>query len=150
MIDAQIDYTLVEPLPYKKTLCYVNNFIINTTQFLNRFSYLCEQKLGKVSRDIQRLEITMSILEAKLNSIPELEGTVPTSAPSAPSTSPLEDHTTGSRPLFLYLYLSSLILFSMFRSPKCRRHGNHYSCRRISGPYCFRRKTTYRFQHHLP
>lgn len=91
-MDAQVDYTTVEPLPYKKTLAYVNNFIINTTQFLNRFSYLCETKLNDVSRDIQRLEITMSILEAKLNSIPELEGIVAT---NLATPAPTEADTTG-------------------------------------------------------
>jgi len=93
-MDPQIDYTAVDPLPYKKTLAYVNHFIINTTQFLNRFSYLCEQKLNDVSRDIQRLEITMSILEAKLNSIPELDGIVATPKPP-PETGPTEADAAG-------------------------------------------------------
>ena len=57
-----INYEEVEGLPYKKTLAFVNNFVINTTQFINRFSFLCEHKLAGVSRDIQRLEATMSIL----------------------------------------------------------------------------------------
>lgn len=68
---AQIDYSKVEPIPFKKTVAYVNHFVIQTTQFLNRFSFLCEQRLDQVSRHLQRLEITMNILEAKLNSIPE-------------------------------------------------------------------------------
>ncbi len=39
----------------------------------------------KVSREIERLEITMNILEAKLASIPGLEGSVPsTNQPMAP------------------------------------------------------------------
>jgi hypothetical protein len=52
-------------IPYRSTLSHVNNFIINTTQFLNRFSYLCEEKLRKVSRDVQRLDIMLRILEEK-------------------------------------------------------------------------------------
>lgn len=67
-----IDYRRVEPIPVKKTVAFVNNFIIDTTQFLNRFSYLCEQRLNDVSRKLQRLEVTMALLEAKLNSIPGL------------------------------------------------------------------------------
>jgi hypothetical protein len=62
-MQAQIDYTKVDPIPYRKTVAYVNNFVINTTQFLNRFSYLCEKKLNDVANGIQRLEITMQLLE---------------------------------------------------------------------------------------
>eukprot|EP01102_Stenamoeba_stenopodia_P016916 TRINITY_DN5981_c0_g1_i1.p1 TRINITY_DN5981_c0_g1~~TRINITY_DN5981_c0_g1_i1.p1 ORF type:complete len:229 (+),score=83.27 TRINITY_DN5981_c0_g1_i1:368-1054(+) len=74
MVDPIIDFNRVEALPYKKTVAMVNNFIINTTQFLNRFAYLCEKKLTDVDRNIQRLEITMNILEQKLASIQGLEG----------------------------------------------------------------------------
>eukprot|EP01094_Clydonella_sp_ATCC50884_P006655 TRINITY_DN15869_c0_g1_i1.p2 TRINITY_DN15869_c0_g1~~TRINITY_DN15869_c0_g1_i1.p2 ORF type:complete len:218 (-),score=79.87 TRINITY_DN15869_c0_g1_i1:49-702(-) len=86
-VRVAINYEEVESLSYKKTLAFVNGFVINTTQFLNRFSFLCEQKLAGVSRDIQRLETTMSILEAKLASIPELEGITAASggAAAAPS-----------------------------------------------------------------
>eukprot|EP01112_Ceratiomyxa_fruticulosa_P008270 TRINITY_DN2138_c0_g1_i1.p1 TRINITY_DN2138_c0_g1~~TRINITY_DN2138_c0_g1_i1.p1 ORF type:complete len:212 (+),score=72.08 TRINITY_DN2138_c0_g1_i1:295-930(+) len=76
-MQIDIDYTTVEAVPYKKTVAYINNFIINTTQFLNRFNYLCEKKLNEVSNQIQRLEITMSILEVKLASIPGIEGDAP-------------------------------------------------------------------------
>ena len=34
---------------------------------MNRFSNVCEEKLANVSRDIQGLEISLSIIEAKLN-----------------------------------------------------------------------------------
>src|SRR5690606_34037821 len=56
-----------------KTIALVNAFVINTTQFLNKFAYLCEEKLANVAQELQRLEITMYILEAKLASIPGLE-----------------------------------------------------------------------------
>lgn len=62
-MQTQIDYTKVDPIPYRKTVAYVNNFVINTTQFLNRFSYLCEKKLNDVASGIQRLEVTMQLLE---------------------------------------------------------------------------------------
>ncbi len=64
----------------------MNNFIINTTQFLNRFSYLCEEKLRKVSRDVQRLDIMLRILEEKLRSIPGIEqAPAPADMPLAPA-----------------------------------------------------------------
>ena len=50
----------------------VNNFVINTADFINKFSMICERKLNKISQQIQRLEIVLAILEAKLDSIPWL------------------------------------------------------------------------------
>eukprot|EP01120_Amphizonella_sp_Union-15-10_P008885 TRINITY_DN3286_c0_g1_i1.p1 TRINITY_DN3286_c0_g1~~TRINITY_DN3286_c0_g1_i1.p1 ORF type:complete len:240 (+),score=51.84 TRINITY_DN3286_c0_g1_i1:73-792(+) len=91
-IQPQIEYTEVKPIPYPKTLSFVNNFIINTTEFLNHFSYLCEQKLVNVHRQIQRIEITMSLLEAKLSSI----GDIPVSqAPSEASSVPVAPEVAG-------------------------------------------------------
>jgi len=75
-----LDYKQIPPIPYRKTVSLVNNFVINTTEFLNKFSYLCEQKLSKVTSEIERLEITLNILEAKLASIPGLEGAVQAAA----------------------------------------------------------------------
>ena len=66
-IRAAINYEKVPPVPYYKTVSLVNNVVIETTEFLNRFSYLCEQKLLGVSRDIQRLEVTLAILEVYKN-----------------------------------------------------------------------------------
>lgn len=72
-----VNLTKVSPIPQKKTISYINNFVINTTQFLNRFSYVCENKLREVSTDISRIEIMLAILEAKLASIPGLDGVTP-------------------------------------------------------------------------
>jgi WASH complex subunit CCDC53 len=85
-VRAAINFEDVDPVVYKKTLAFINNFVINTTQFMNRFSYLCEEKLSSVSRDIQRLEITMSLLEAKLVSIPGMDQITTPLAEDAPAT----------------------------------------------------------------
>jgi len=75
-----VDYRTVEAIQPKHTVMILNSFVINTTEFLNKFSYWCEKKLSEVSKNIERLEITMNILEAKLASIPGLEGAyIPTS-----------------------------------------------------------------------
>jgi WASH complex subunit CCDC53 len=68
-MQGAIDYTEVPPVSPQTTLAFINNFLINTTQFLNRFTVTCDQKLKNVAYQVQRLEITMSLLEAKLNSI---------------------------------------------------------------------------------
>jgi WASH complex subunit CCDC53 len=73
-MQAPVDYKLINPVFSGKTTTAVNNFVIHTTLFLNRFSYICEQKLGDVSRNVERLEITLNLLEAKLASLPGLDG----------------------------------------------------------------------------
>jgi WASH complex subunit CCDC53 len=80
-VGPQLDFTEVEPVPYRKTLTFVNTFIIHTVHFLNRFAALCEEKLMEVSTQVEQLEITMNLLEAKLQSIPEaaFESSGPTS-----------------------------------------------------------------------
>src|SRR3990167_6493584 len=79
-----INYEKVESVSTQRTLAFVNNFLITTTQFLNRFSIVCEDRLREVSNSLQRLEITMTILEAKLVSIPGLEGITADTVPQAP------------------------------------------------------------------
>jgi WASH complex subunit CCDC53 len=51
----------------------VNNFIVNTTKFLNTFSESCDIKLTNISSKINNLDTVLSVLEAKLNSVPGLE-----------------------------------------------------------------------------
>ena len=50
----------------------MNSFVVNTCSFLDKFSSLCEEKITLISGKITELEILATILEAKLNSIPEL------------------------------------------------------------------------------
>ena len=39
----------VPALEHKNTLTFLNNFIIHTTQFLNKFSNVCEEVIMKVN-----------------------------------------------------------------------------------------------------
>lgn len=59
------------PVPVKKTLLIVNQFITQTTRFLNHFSTLAEEKLQKVFHDVNRIETTLVLLESRLH---RLEG----------------------------------------------------------------------------
>ena len=68
-MEPKVDYATVDPVPHHKTVTLVNNFLMQTAQFLNRFASLCEEKLDLVSNNLRRLEITTTILEAKLESI---------------------------------------------------------------------------------
>ncbi|XP_071454817.1 WASH complex subunit 3 [Hetaerina americana] len=72
IIGPGVNYTEVRPIDHKRTLALINHFITNTVCFLNKFSRSCEAKLGKFEDKIQKLEASLSILEAKLSSVPGL------------------------------------------------------------------------------
>ncbi|XP_046388484.1 WASH complex subunit 3 [Ischnura elegans] len=67
-----VNYTEIRPIDHKRTLALINHFVTNTVCFLNKFSRSCEAKLGKFEDKIQKLEASLSILEAKLSSVPGL------------------------------------------------------------------------------
>ncbi|XP_046844736.1 WASH complex subunit 3-like [Xenia sp. Carnegie-2017] len=84
-----IDLTKVGSIQQKRIVAFINHFVAHTVNFLNRFSCVCEEKLSDLSNRLQRVDVTMSILEAKLSSIPGLENvTAPeSSTPTADDTS---------------------------------------------------------------
>lgn len=86
-----IDYTEVPPIPPPVTLQFVNAFLLNTTHFLNKFAWAAEEKLNKVSKTMRRLEITLSLLEAKLNSIEGINDGMPEAPASAAAPAAAED-----------------------------------------------------------
>ncbi|XP_065829057.1 WASH complex subunit 3-like [Oscarella lobularis] len=74
IVGTGVDYTKIDPIDHKELLVFVNHFVTHTVRFLNKFSCVCEEKLIDLSGRIQQLEITMNLLEAKLSSVPGLEG----------------------------------------------------------------------------
>jgi len=54
----------------RKTILLVNDFIAHTVDFMNKFATISEQKLYQVSKKTEKLEILISLLEAKLESVP--------------------------------------------------------------------------------
>ncbi len=56
----------VEPISQKRTLAFMNHFVIHTAHFLSRFSCVCEEKLSDLSIRLQRLETTLKLLEGKV------------------------------------------------------------------------------------
>lgn len=73
LVGPGVDLSKVTAIHPKRMLAFLNHFIIHTTRFLNKFSCVCEQKLLDLNQRIQKLEVTMNILEAKIASIPGLE-----------------------------------------------------------------------------
>ncbi|KAG8439444.1 hypothetical protein GDO86_005596 [Hymenochirus boettgeri] len=73
IVGSGIDLTKVPAIQQKRTVAFLNQFVVHSVQFLNRFSTVCEEKLSALSLRIQQIETTLNILEAKLSSIPGLE-----------------------------------------------------------------------------
>lgn len=73
IVGSGIDLTKVPAIQQRRMVAHLNQFIVHTVRFLNRFSTVCEEKLANISLRIQQIETTLSILEAKLSSIPGLE-----------------------------------------------------------------------------
>ncbi|RLW00290.1 hypothetical protein DV515_00009204 [Chloebia gouldiae] len=73
IVGSGIDLTKVPAIQQKRTVAFLNQFVVHTVQFLNCFSTICEEKLSALSLRIQQIETTLNILDAKLSSIPGLE-----------------------------------------------------------------------------
>ncbi|KAB0388762.1 hypothetical protein E2I00_000816 [Balaenoptera physalus] len=71
-----IDLTKVPAIQQKRTVAFLNQFVVHTVQFLNPFSAVCEEKLADLSLRIQQIETTLNILDAKLSSIPGLDDAI--------------------------------------------------------------------------
>lgn len=73
IVGSGVDLTKVPAIQQRRIVAYLNQFVVHTVRFLNRFSTVCEEKLSNISLRIQQIETTLCILEAKLSSIPGLE-----------------------------------------------------------------------------
>ncbi|XP_017653524.1 WASH complex subunit 3 isoform X2 [Nannospalax galili] len=100
LMGSGIDLTKVPAIQQKRTVAFLNQFVVHTVQFLNRFSTVCEEKLADLSLRIQQIETTLNILDAKLSSIPGLEDvTVEVSPLSVTSvTNGSHSETTSEQP----------------------------------------------------
>ncbi|RLN88693.1 hypothetical protein BBJ28_00008503 [Nothophytophthora sp. Chile5] len=70
--ELPMDLSQLPAIPMAKSLLLVNNFVANTTRFLNHFAHECEDRMARVSTGLTRVEILLAILEAKLDSVPDL------------------------------------------------------------------------------
>ena len=65
-------------IPQTKLTAILNNFIINTTNHLNKLSTNVDEKLSEFDKKMHDLEIMTSLFEAKLESLPdEIKSTFP-------------------------------------------------------------------------
>ncbi|XP_046417912.1 WASH complex subunit 3 isoform X1 [Neodiprion fabricii] len=84
MIEPTVDFTKVPPIHQKRTITFVNHFIVHTVTFLNKFALSCEEKLFEFENKLQKVEASLGILESRLASIPEID--FPTKTESSPIT----------------------------------------------------------------
>ena len=61
----EIEPSKIRPLPTQTTLLLVNQFIVQTTSFLNSFSETIEKKISKVSSRVTELEILLAVFEVR-------------------------------------------------------------------------------------
>lgn len=57
------------PVNISSLVTLINHFVNQSIEFLSTFSHRCESKLAQISKDVERLESSLLILEKKLNSI---------------------------------------------------------------------------------
>jgi hypothetical protein len=48
------------PVSHRKTVLYVNHFVVEMTSFLNNFAAVCEEKLTACAHSAARVETTLS------------------------------------------------------------------------------------------
>jgi hypothetical protein len=56
-MESKINLAQVAPVNYKVTAALVNQFVVSTTQFLNRFVTRCDRKLHQVGAKMHRIEV---------------------------------------------------------------------------------------------
>jgi hypothetical protein len=61
----------ISTIPIPKLTALMNNFICNTITHLNKLSVKGDEKLAEFDKKLNDLEIMTTLLEAKLNSLPE-------------------------------------------------------------------------------
>ena len=61
----------ISTIPIPKLTALMNNFICNTITHLNKLSVKGDEKLAELEKKLNDLEIMTTLLEAKLNSLPE-------------------------------------------------------------------------------
>uniref|UniRef100_A0A8D8R5B1 WASH complex subunit CCDC53 n=1 Tax=Cacopsylla melanoneura TaxID=428564 RepID=A0A8D8R5B1_9HEMI len=70
-----MDLSKVPPIQQKRIVEFVNNFVISTVQFLDKFANNCEISLQRLDVKLRKVEAELCILEYKLNSVPALKTT---------------------------------------------------------------------------
>lgn len=97
LIGPGVDYTKVGAIHQKRTIAFINHFISNTVSFLNKFARSCEQRLEIFDARIQKIDASLSILEAKLSSIAGLDNAPRTEVLNGSETSATNEKSVSDK-----------------------------------------------------
>jgi len=90
-MEAHVEKSKEDPIPTRKLLMMVNDYVVNSCRFVNRFHAVCEEKLHTVSTKITQTEIMLSILEAKINSVEYVANMTTTAGTAAAASDVVPD-----------------------------------------------------------
>lgn len=76
IINQNEDLTQILPIQQKRTIAFVNGFIMQTVSFLNNFAQSCESQFMELEYRMQKIEASLLILESQLSSIEGLNSVV--------------------------------------------------------------------------
>ncbi|CAG0925273.1 unnamed protein product [Notodromas monacha] len=74
---AGADLETMPPVSQKKTQAFVNHYLMETVNCLNRVAETCTLKLDAICVQMDRMETSLSLLENKLASIPGIDARNP-------------------------------------------------------------------------
>ncbi|XP_060532217.1 WASH complex subunit 3 isoform X2 [Cylas formicarius] len=72
-VNPDVDYKQILPIQQKRTIAFVNHFIMNWISYLNHFAQSCESRFMEFEYKVQKLEASLLILESQLSSITGLK-----------------------------------------------------------------------------
>ncbi|CAB3235330.1 unnamed protein product [Arctia plantaginis] len=78
---GNVDLSKITALQHKRTIAFVNHFVLTNVQFMNNFMKKCEQHLMNFERKLEKVNAAMVLLETRLSSIPELNTPTATTQP---------------------------------------------------------------------
>jgi len=94
IVGSKIDKSQVPSIQQKRMVAFVNHFIVNTVTFLNKFIGNCETKFIAFESKLQKLEASLLIVEAKLESISGLSDPNKSNATPSSQTVPIVSSAT--------------------------------------------------------
>jgi hypothetical protein len=65
-MESKINLAQVAPINYKVTAALVNQFVVSTTQFLNRFVTRCDRKLHQVAAKMCRIQVRFNTTPSRM------------------------------------------------------------------------------------
>lgn len=86
LIGQNEDLTQILPIQQKRTIAFINGFIMQTVSLLNKFAQSCESQFMELEYRMQKIEASLLILESQLSSIEGLNNVI-----SSVSTKTVDD-----------------------------------------------------------